>query len=258
MKKLNEPLTCNDLKNKRIVFLTGAGMSVSSGVACYWGENGTYAKLEKKYGKPIDVVLSESNFKANPEEVWQYMKDLLVKPGDIVPSQDYLKINDIQSIAKAVNIYTQNCDGLHIEAGNANVVQIHGNAKEAVCTKCCTIAYNAYTQLEEKNVPTCPRCKSDLKPNIVLFEGNCRMNHPQAMYHSHLADLMIIVGTQAYFTYITDLINGCASANGRVILVDIEKPLQLESNKNISGKTLDIIEYFSGGGEKFFSEMIKI
>ena len=149
-------------------------------------------------------------------------------------------------------MYTQNCDGLHKKAGTQSVNEIHGNVESAQCTKCDAHDYDYMEQLGDAS-PTCKRCGGVLRPNIVLFGMFPHLNEVEAVYRAQQADIVLVVGTQAYFSYITSLFNIAASTGGRLIFVDKSDAKELLSNPLISAEAADAAECYTGEAEKFFS-----
>lgn len=256
MNELKQPLVDADYRGKNVVFITGAGMSVGAGIPCYWGEEGVYTELENRFGRPIDQVLSASNFKSNPSEVWEYMANLFVEFKGVEPTQAYKKIAALEELAKNCFIYTQNCDGLHLKSGSKNVAEIHGSAEQAVCTQCSAVDRDFHSKLGDSGTPKCDRCDGVLKPDVVLFEEYPKLNLPEALYRCQSADLVIVVGTQAYFSYVTDMFNNAALTRSRIIFVDICEPEQIVNNPFVNNSVIETLEYYTGGAERFFAEMM--
>jgi NAD-dependent deacetylase len=92
----------------------------------------------------------------------------------------------------ALTLATQNIDGLHQRAGSRDVIELHGNLREARCADCgARVAWSAAPAR-----PLCPSCGGMLRPDVVMFE---EMLTAAAMERAHFAaasaDLLISVGT---------------------------------------------------------------
>ncbi|MDK9789848.1 Sir2 family NAD-dependent protein deacetylase [Vibrio sp. D431a] len=256
MNQLQKPLTKEDYVGKKVLVLTGAGISVSAGIPCYWGENGAYKALEQKYGAPIEDVLSGTNLKRNPSQVWSYMKELFDNFDDVAPTLAHNKLVKLEEQSDEFHLVTQNCDGLHTTAGSKAVHEVHGTAHNAVCTVCGEIEDNYLPQLANVSIPRCTGCGGHLRPNVVLFEEMPKMDYPKLVDFARKADLLIVVGTQAYFSYITDLLNNFAATGGKSIWVDVEKPENLVLNWQISFSYTEGLEYYTEGADSFFQNMM--
>lgn len=152
---------------RRVVVVTGAGVSTGSGIP-------DFASVDSVWDSPVprNVAISLPFFEAAPEMFWEcYKKLFAVKTLDtVVPSKAHLFLKELEDIAD-VQIFTQNVDGLHSLAGSSQVVELHGNAKHLKCVS-CSEKYPA-AEFWDSIIPVCPECGSRLKPTVVLFgEGS--------------------------------------------------------------------------------------
>lgn len=168
MTQLNDLLTTA----KRIVFLTGAGVSTASGIPDYRSKNGLYANKRRP-----EYLLSHTCLVKEPEVFYEYLKANLYYPK-----------------AKRATIITQNIDGLHAKAGSdlERLVEFHGNLYDLYCQKCGqTVTYKTYL----KNMYH-QGCGGILRPDVVLYEEGikqARLN--QALTALSQADLVVVCGT---------------------------------------------------------------
>ncbi|WP_235732236.1 NAD-dependent protein deacylase [Mycoplasmopsis primatum] len=186
------------IKNaKRIVFFSGAGVSVASGLPDFRGTNGLYNKKFNGYNP--ENILSHSFFVSHPKMFYEYYYSQMfnkdIKPNIIHKTvATWCKDKDSKNI-----VITQNIDNLDRLAGNTNVIEIHGNANINYCTKCSA----KYDFIETKKlamlndfIPLCLDCKSIIKPDVVLYEEplNSDSINKTIEYISN-ADLLIVAGT---------------------------------------------------------------
>ncbi len=248
-----EPIQLSEFEGKNVLVITGAGMSVAAGIPPYWGDDGVYTELQAKYGLPIEVVLSKENFDVNPAQVWEYIGESMSKFSSVAPTDGYRAITEIEKVAKHFDLITQNVDGLHKRAGTESVQEIHGHVESASCTNCSAQDYDYREQLLSKDVPTCVRCGNILRPNVVLFNMFPNFNPLEANYRAEQADVVLVIGTQSYFQYITDMFNVAANSGSRIIFVDKADPEELLANPLINSSVVDVAECFVGEAEAFLS-----
>lgn len=171
-----------------IVFMTGAGISVPSGIPDFRSASGLYS--ETIYNVSPETILSHTYFMRYPEKFYDYYRNKMLYL-DAEPNIAH------QTIAKMKNVkavITQNIDGLHQKAGSPVVIELHGSVHRNYCMKCGkfypveTIAYN-------EGVPKC-ECGGFIKPGVVLYEELLDEKAiSDAIYHIRNADLLIVVGT---------------------------------------------------------------
>ncbi|MHA2357761.1 MAG: SIR2 family NAD-dependent protein deacylase [Candidatus Heimdallarchaeaceae archaeon] len=150
-----------------IIFFTGAGCSVPSGIPDFRSPGGLWDKYN-----PLEVATLRA-FRKNTEKVWEFFRELYQNFGEAEPNKIHCVITDIQKLIgeKKVHIATQNIDGLHQKSGSKNVFELHGTPEMMHCFRC---GYEEEIildkHLSELPYPTCPKCKKALKPKVVLFE----------------------------------------------------------------------------------------
>jgi NAD-dependent deacetylase len=151
----------------KVVFFTGAGISVHSGVPDFRSPGGLWDKYD-----PYEVSTLRA-FKKKPAKVWEFFRDLYENFGDTKPNAAHFCITEIQELfgVDKIHIVTQNIDGLHTKSGSKNVYEVHGNAEQMHCIKCSfEEELNEEKHLKVLPYPECPECSKPLKPKVVLFE----------------------------------------------------------------------------------------
>lgn len=170
---------------KRIVFLTGAGVSTASGIPDFRSANGLYTQ-----DKNAEYYLSHRYFSSDPEGFYEFCKKNLyfpdAKPNVIHQNQAALTNQD------RATVITQNIDNLYEEAGATHLIDFHGNLYHVYCEQCgetVPVADYLKSRLHEKD-------GGPLRPDIVLYDEGIKqddiMNSVRAL---HAADLVVIVGT---------------------------------------------------------------
>lgn len=172
--------------NHAIAF-TDAGISVESGLKPFRGENGLWV---------ADVnpeLLSFAMFMRDPGKSIQLQKKFLFEPCvHASPNAAHAAIAGLEESGFIKAAITQNIDNLHHKAGSKNVLELHGNIREAVCLS-CDIFYPFQADSEE--APQCEKCNAILKPNCILFGERLPK---QAWYSAEVemrkADVLLLVG----------------------------------------------------------------
>ena len=202
---------------KRIVFLTGAGVSTASGIPDYRSKNGLYTN--DKSDKPAEYYLSTDCLRDEPKVFWEYEKSNMYYP-DAKPNVIHERQAEFTQKRNAV-VVTQNIDSLYRKANTQNLVEFHGNLYKVYCQKCHkTVNYKDYLKsMYHEN------CGGILRPDIVLYgEGLDPVAISKSVEAVSQADLIVIVGTSMRVYPFAGLID-YRSQNAKVPAVN-EEPLQ--------------------------------
>lgn len=188
---------------RRLLFITGAGISADSGLPTYRGIGGLYTDSESAEGMPIEELLSGAQFKRRPDVTWKYLHQLERASRGAAHNAAHRFIAGREASHDVVTVLTQNVDGFHRDAGSSDVIDIHGDIKALVCTMCeWARRVDDFAALEE--LPKCPDCGAVIRPDVVLFG---EMLDPRKVDRLAAAldagfDLVFAVGTTAVFPYI--------------------------------------------------------
>ncbi|MCL1828853.1 MAG: NAD-dependent protein deacylase [Oscillospiraceae bacterium] len=196
--RLKEMISGSD----NIVFFGGAGVSTESGIPDFRSVDGLY---NQKYKYPPEKILSGSFFEANPEEFFRFYREKLVFT-DVKPNTAHLRLAELEREGKLKAVITQNVDGLHIEAGSKNVLELHGSRYRGYCVKCGK-KYPGEHMIKASGVPLCD-CGGTVRPDVVLFEESLNEEtlHSAVRYIKE-ADVMIVGGTSLAVYPAAGLIN---------------------------------------------------
>ena len=172
--------------SKKIVFVTGAGISQESGIPTFRGKDGYWRKYDPMKLASIDA------FYDDPKLVWEWYDDRRKNILDVKPNEGHFAISQMEEF-KDVVILTQNIDGLHQRSGSTNVLELHGSIIRIKCTVCDFL--DNITENFESLPPKC-KCGSMLRPDVVWFGEPLPQNIWQsAIKEASICDVMIIVGT---------------------------------------------------------------
>jgi NAD-dependent deacetylase len=176
---------------KMVTALTGAGISVESGIPPFRGKGGLWEKYDPMEVAHIDAFLQ------NPAKVWNLLfKDMKEVLDKATPSDSHKGLAKLEELGILKTIITQNVDGLHQMAGNSDVIEFHGNMAWQKCMDCHK-RYETHN-IDINQIP--PRCSCDgiLRPDAVLFG---EMIPQDALWRSRQVardcDVMLVIGTSA-------------------------------------------------------------
>ena len=151
-----------------VVALTGAGVSVESGIRPFRGPGGLWTER----GEPS--MDGWTRFKMDPKAYWERRVDSERRGGrgrspyEGEPNPGHVALAEMEEMGLVKALITQNIDNLHNEAGSANVLEIHGNSKKLRCIEC-----NARFHMEDFDLsvlpPRCPVCGGVVKGDTVMF-----------------------------------------------------------------------------------------
>jgi len=206
-------------KSKRVLFITGAGISADSGLPTYRGVGGLYNQDRTEDGYAIEECLSGSMFRTRPEITWKYMLQLGMAIAEHQPNDAHRIIakweKESAERSGKVVVFTQNIDGYHRAAGSKNVYEIHGSLGTFHCTKCTwSESFNLddgvsarLEALQQSLPPKCPQCNAVIRPSVVLFEEMLPLKVLEDFQYEFNDgrgfDLVFSIGTSAMFPYIT-------------------------------------------------------
>ncbi|KAL0955144.1 hypothetical protein HGRIS_004058 [Hohenbuehelia grisea] len=152
--------------SKRIIILTGAGISVSCGIPDFRSKDGLYASLKGRGDYDLDdpqQMFDITYFRENPAVFYSFARlpDLLcIYPSNFVPSPCHRFIKLVEDQGKLLRNYTQNIDTLETRAGVQRVLQCHGSFATATCIQCrAHVPGNAIeADIMARRVPLCQQC----------------------------------------------------------------------------------------------------
>ncbi|MCP4178000.1 MAG: NAD-dependent protein deacylase [bacterium] len=219
------------LNSDKILIITGAGISASSGLPTYRGIGGLYDGKNTTEGIPIEDALSGMMMQSRPDITWKYLWQIGSSCLNAKPNQAHIILSEIQKIKPDTWILTQNIDGLHAAAENKNLIEIHGNAFKLFCTGC---GYKPDYSILQKNIkdnklklpPICPKCGSIIRPEVVLFGEQLPEKEIHQLYtllQKNNIDLIIGIGTSALFPYISDPVINAHRLGKTTIEINPEK-----------------------------------
>lgn len=190
-----------------VVVLTGAGISVASGIPTYRGDDGTWTVGSENYTSPEEIATFEM-FQSNPEMTWNHYRHWHERLKTAQPNEGHLSLVRLQQYIEARGkrfcLITQNIDNLHVLAGHPSVslYQIHGNLNFARCSGGCKVDLLPFPKQKENvdkcGVPLCSSCGKGLRPHVLFFDetyDEVLFQSTSALHRVQEADLLITIGT---------------------------------------------------------------
>lgn len=211
---------------KKIVFVTGAGISQESGIPTFRGKDGLWRKYDSMQLATIDA------FYNNPKLVWEWYQERRKKIFNAKPNPGHAAIAELENY-KEVIVLTQNIDGLHQRAGSTNVLELHGSIIRIRCTVCDfkDEIPNSFDSLP----PKCRKCDNILRPDVVWFGESLPQdvwNH--AIVEANSCDVMIVAGTSLVVSPANTL--PIYAKKNNAILVEInpeQTPMSIETDLSL-------------------------
>ena len=186
-----------------VLFVTGAGISADSGIPTYRGIGGLYQDASTEEGLPIEEALSGHMMSARPAVTWKYLHQIEAACRGAKYNRAHEVLAAVEDRLDRVWILTQNVDGFHRDAGSRNVIEIHGNIHDIICTACeFRDEVSDFSGLEA--CPTCGDCGAVVRPDVVLF-GELLPFEKVAQIEEELTtgfDVVFSIGTTSLFPYI--------------------------------------------------------
>ena len=222
---------------RRIVVLTGAGVSAESGVPTFRGPGGLWKSFR------AEELATPQAFARDPALVWEWYawRRGLIADCDPNPAHDALAGLALRR-AGEVSLITQNVDGLHHRAARATAerltaggsqtapeaaypLEVHGALHRDRCSRCerRSPGVRDVDLTSEETLPRCEPCGAMLRPDVVWFgEALDPEVIGAAFAAAGEADLCLVVGTSALVYPAASVPDNTAQAGGRVVEVNLE------------------------------------
>lgn len=177
---------------RQVCALTGAGISVESGIPDFRSPDGLWARYD-----PL-VYAALDSFIRTPERFYEMAKELNPTLENARPNASHLALVELEKLGKCVAVITQNIDYLHQRAGTSEVLEVHGTYSSGHCLQCAKIfSIVEIRELSEENtkVPLCNDCQGVIKPDVIFFgEPLDAQVLGRAAALASSSDLMLVIG----------------------------------------------------------------
>ena len=203
-------------RSHKVVAITGAGISVESGIPDFRGAGGLWEKYD-----PAEYATIEA-FQANPQKVWTMLKEMGSLLEKSRPNPAHLALARLEEMGHVRSVITQNIDHLHQNAGSRRVIEYHGSHQKLICLTCGRLYDREEVKLEV--LPPRCRCAGVLKPNVVFFGEPIPADaHLQAQEEAKNCEVMLVVGTSAVVSPACEIPEMAKRAGGTIVEINLEE-----------------------------------
>lgn len=172
---------------KKLVILTGAGMSAESGISTFRDNGGLWEQYK------IEDVATPEGFLANPKLVLDFYNQRRHHLFQVEPNKGHFGLADLERLFD-VRIITQNIDNLHERAGNTSIIHLHGELLKVRSSKDPDLIYELTADKPDIQLGDLCEKGSQLRPHIVWFGEAVPMIEP-AIKWAEEADIFVVIGT---------------------------------------------------------------
>ena len=220
---------------KRVVVITGAGISAESGVPTFRGPNGLWRRYRAE-----DLATPQA-FQGDARLVWEWYdwRRRLISGKE--PNAGHLAIAAMEDLFEEFLLITQNVDGLHRKAGSTKLIEIHGNIWKVRCMAEGKVFPNSEVPLRE--IPPRCDCSALLRPDVVWF-GESLSERDLADAYAVLkeCDCLLVVGTSAVVQPVASFPTIARSGGAFIVEVNVEPtPISGWVDESILGKSGQVL-----------------
>lgn len=230
---------------KKVVILTGAGMSAESGISTFRDAGGLWEQY------PVEQVATPEGYEANPKLVIDFYNARRKQLLEVKPNEGHELVASLEKMFD-VTVITQNVDNLHERAESSNVLHLHGELTK-VCSSFNPNDPRYIIELQPDNYEVKIGDKagdgSQLRPYIVWF-GEAVPNMTKAVDYASKADIFIIIGTSLNVYPAAGLIHYVPN-KAKIFLID-PKPVNINRSIDIT-----VINKGASEGMRELTEILK-
>jgi NAD-dependent protein deacetylase/lipoamidase len=226
---------------ERVVALTGAGISVPSGIPDFRTPGkGLWEKVD-----PMEVAHIDA-FHGDTRRFWNFYRPRFAELGAKEPNRAHHALAELEHRGLLEAVITQNIDRLHAKAGSDRVIEVHGSIATSSCTSC----HSSYPLervgelFDDDGVATCACCFGKVKPDVVLFgELLPEAAMAEAQELCAAADLLLCVGSSLEVYPVAALPDLTLDSGGRLAIVTQgPTPYDGEAAVKLDGDVVDELE----------------
>jgi NAD-dependent deacetylase len=200
---------------RRVMVLTGAGISAESGVPTFRDPGGLWQRFKPEELANVDAFLR------NPVLVQSWYRHRREVLDHVEPNAGHRALARLAELTPEFTLVTQNVDNLHQSAGSRDVIELHGNITRSYCIDCGTPA--SVEEMRSGDVHRCPSCGGLIRPDVVWFGEMLPVDaFERADVESRRADVFLSVGTSGLVYPAAGLPLAAAEAGAYVAEINIE------------------------------------
>lgn len=219
--------------SRRLVVLTGAGVSAESKIPTFRGKDG----LWKNY-RPEQLATPEA-FRKDPFLVWDWYHWRRKKVREANPNPAHYAIAGLEKRMPDFTLITQNVDRLHMRAGSERVVELHGNLHHARCSACT----NIIPLDEQEGLVMCEHCGDHMRPDVVWFGESLDTELLERSFMDSAAcDFLLVAGTSNVVQPAASLAWAALEKGSYVLEVNLDPtPLTGSASATVLGKAGEVL-----------------
>lgn len=257
---------------KKIVILTGAGISAESGLSTFRDSQGLWEKHK------VEDIATPEAFQKDPLLVWKFYSMRRLQASKAKPNKAHQALVEFSKVHPDVHLITQNVDVLHLKADPTHHLQpicMHGSLHESSCSHCGTVYFDDYAyfnevgdyapqettlcdsfqkssnlylhhyNLEYRNfLPLSPCCKVMIRPHIVWF-GEMPLQMEKIYHQISRCHLFVSIGTSGVVYPAASFLAGSKAAGAYTVCLNKEPiPQTAFIDEFIEGKATEIVPQF--------------
>lgn len=210
---------------RRIVVLTGAGVSTLSGIPDFRSSKGLYSS--KFHHMSVEEILDIDFFNRQPDIFYNWAKGNWYILEEHEPNIIHRTLRRMEDVGKlSEGIFTQNIDNLHQKAGSKKVYELHGSLAKGYCPNCHS--YHSYNEISRAvnsdRLPICSQCGNVIKPDIVFYgEGLDVTTLKRAEFAFQNADLALVLGSSLVVNPAASLPFIAARSKKHIVIVNRDR-----------------------------------
>jgi NAD-dependent protein deacetylase/lipoamidase len=222
-------------RGRRVVALTGAGISAESGVPTFRGRDGFWEQ------ESLEDLATPAGFERDPRRVWTWYDARRHQIAACAPNAGHRSLAAYGRLHPDFTLVTQNIDGLHRAAGSERILALHGDIFRVRCVAEGTAREDRRVPLPE--IPPRCACGALLRPDVVWFgELLPQREMEEAAQSSRGAELFLVIGTSALVYPAASLPEIARRHGAYLVEINIEPtPLSSLADEVVQGPAADVL-----------------
>ena len=212
------------MRTKRVVVLTGAGISAESGIRTFRDNDGLWENHR------IEDVATPQAWVADPETVWRFYQARRCQLKEVEPNPAHRALATLQQSIPSFLLITQNVDDLHERGGSTEVLHMHGRLETLRCEGSGRKEHRMEAADLGDDFLSCTCCSEPqrLRPDIVWF-GEMPMQLEEIYSAVEACEVFIVVGSSGHVYPAAGLVDVARSVSARTVLVNAEAPVNSDA-----------------------------
>ncbi len=247
VERLDEAEALNFAHYRNIVILTGAGVSVASGINPFRGPDGLWNDPK------VERFAHREGLDDDPEGAWRFfalLRSASLKAEPNAAHHALVRLEKSLRTDQEFLLITQNVDGVHQKAGSRRMVELHGSVLRTRCSNYeCDLQPFDDTECYAEKKPVCPKCGSLLRPDLVFFGERSDLDAEWAVKMAlRKVDLFISVGTSGTVYPANGYMRSARYTGAETVYINLEPLIGSEDSfdRTILGKAEEVLPRIVG------------